>query len=211
MIDPALLEGKDRSQRAAVAVNTMIGAKDTPGFSSSRMAVELAPIVDVSRSYINDAWRVWMKRPDLFAAIESGELTVWKAERIVAGRMKSPQITRLERAKQIGKLAAEGNRSVQISEKLGIGEETVRYIARRFGISLPDSKIGKTRRIDSRRVIENTVSGLEGYAMGLQTIMGAEITIDGDEAGEMARSIKRSLRPLNRLYQKLTEIANGKT
>ena len=175
-------------------------------------ASEAAEIVGVDKSYVYAANRIKKADPDLHEDVKAGKVSVDKATKIITGKDEPAgrNQPREQRAADITRLAAEGNRAAQIAKELGIGVQQVRNIARDCNIELPDAKIGKTREVKTRRVIEQTVSGLEGYALGLQTINGATLEVDSAEATEWAQSLKESIKPINRLIRQLTEIANGK-
>lgn len=57
------------------------------------------------------------------------------------------------RIEQIKRLAAEGNRAEQIADELGISVSRVRDLANKDGVALPEKMIGRSPRIDNRRVI----------------------------------------------------------
>lgn len=117
--------------------------------------------------------------------------------------------SREEREKQIKRLASDGHRAAQIADELGIGIQRVRELARDAGITLPDAAIGKTRRINAHRIVSETVNGLAGYVIGLQTINGGVSSISQDDAAAWVESLKESLPPLQKLKKQLERIANG--
>lgn len=68
-----------------------------------------------------------------------------------------------ERAAQIQALAAQGYDSRGIAKELGIGDSHVREIARRHDVSIhADSITGRTRRLDSNRIVQGTVDNVTG-------------------------------------------------
>lgn len=175
-------------------------------------ATEVAgAIVGVSGSSVHRAAIVKEKNPTLFEKIESGEISVREAHRQVT-EPDAPKATKKSRAirvAEITKLAAEGFRSEQIAEQIGLGNARVRDIALKEGITLPDSGIRNTRRINSYRVIEETVHTLSGCALGLSTIDGTKLDIGEIDAAEWGEQITLALRPINKLRKQLKEIANG--
>lgn len=201
------------------------GKKGTPKVEdlneTGEAAAQAAAITGVSRSYVYDAAYVQNTDPELFERIgepddDGRELSTAKARKIASGTYREPDPTakrqpRKKRAADIKRLANEGYRAAQIAEEIGIGVERVRNIARDCDITLPDAVIGKAHNINARRVIEQTVDALEGYALGLQTINGADIEVTADEAEEWRLSIGESLKPINKLRRQLAEISNGKT
>lgn len=114
--------------------------------------------------------------------------------------------TREQRADMIQKLANEGYSSRQMPVKVGVTEESVRQIARDFGIEIPaDKTVGRTRRIDSDRIVNETVIALEGLVMGVELI---DIdAVDTAQASQWADSLSHSLKVLNRFYQQIRKAA----
>lgn len=173
--------------------------------------LQAAKLVGVGKTVVQQAKAVQSAAPELFEKIESGEVSVDRAHKIITGRVKPPEPLgrnqpREKRAADITRLAAEGNNLDQIAEHMGIGTQQVRKIADAEKIVLPDDKIGKTRRINASRVIAETVSSLEGLTLGLQTI-GMNFHVSAHDAREWAPSISQSLKSLSRLRNKLMEIA----
>jgi hypothetical protein len=118
---------------------------------------------------------------------------------------------RAERIAEITKLASEGYRSSQIADEIGVSAEYVRDIANAEGITLPDKALGRVRHVKVRRVIEETVHGLAGYAIGLSMINGSLDDITTPDATEWAQSLAESLKPINKLRKRLMEYANGQS
>jgi DNA-binding CsgD family transcriptional regulator len=116
---------------------------------------------------------------------------------------RSPEAA-TNRRELIGELAASGMTSRQIGAQLGISDERVRRIARQHGISIQaDAALGRTRRLDSSRIVRETVYALEGLAMGIELADVARL--DPAEAGEWAASMTRSLRVLSRFLREMKE------
>ena len=120
------------------------------------------------------------------------------------GRVKLPAA---KRAEQIADLASRGYRASQIAERLGVGVEHVRKLARDHGIALPDDVIGKTRKHDSNRIIVETVASLEGIALGLDLIEVDQI--DASQADEWATSLSASLATIKKLATTLKKLATN--
>lgn len=94
----------------------------------------------------------------------------------------------------------------QIAARLGCGEDHVRRTAKEHGFEIPaDAVMGRQSRIDSNRVVENTVSAMEGLASGLQLVILEDL--DASQAKEWAASLAESARGLNRLIKQLKELA----
>lgn len=113
------------------------------------------------------------------------------------------------RVEKIAALAAQGFRAQQIATSIGLSEDNVRRYAKEAEITLPDAAIGKTRRIDSRRVIEQTVLSIESAAQTVNTIKVDLSSITKEEAAEMADAVAEALRIYRLFHNKLKEYANG--
>jgi hypothetical protein len=112
-----------------------------------------------------------------------------------------------ERVEKISQMASEGYRAAQIATEMNVAIHYVRKIAREENINLADTQIGKVTRIDAARVIEQTVTGLEGYASGL-AVIGLELAdIPQQQAEEWERAMTEAMKPINRLKKRLKEIA----
>jgi hypothetical protein len=127
-----------------------------------------------------------------------------------SGQVPDPAETSPEAAARrqelIGELAAGGMSSVQIGERLGIGDDRVRQVAREHGIAIrADTVLGRTRRPDSNRIVRETAHALEGLAMGVGLADPARL--DPGEASEWATSMARSIRQLSKFVRQMKETA----
>ena len=104
-------------------------------------------------------------------------------------------------------MAGEGCVAGQIAADLGISEQQVRNIAARGDVKLPESDIGKTRRLQVRRIVEETVNGLEGYAIGLKVVNESGLEFDGQEAAALVESLAESMKAFMKLKRKLAEVS----
>lgn len=112
--------------------------------------------------------------------------------------------TRDQRAELIEELAAQGYSSRQMPVKVGVTEESVRQIARDYGIEIPaDRSIGKTRRLNSTSVVVNTATALEGLVSGVELIDFA--ALDVEEVRQWTASLTESMRTLNRFVKQIKE------
>jgi hypothetical protein len=108
------------------------------------------------------------------------------------------------RVELIRSQSAEGSTSRQIAGLLGIRDDIVRRIAREHQISIrADEVVGRTRRLDSNRIVRETANALEALATGAGLISPAEL--DKTQIPGWASSITASLRELNRLIKTLKE------
>lgn len=134
-----------------------------------------------------------------------GNLSRANVVRKVKG-ISSPQ-TRDSRADLITDLAAKGYASPQMVKHVGVSEETVRQIARDYGIEIPGDKVTLgTRRIDSIKVARETVYSLEGIVSTLSLINTESLReLNPSEATQWVASLDLSLRALNRFNKALKE------
>jgi hypothetical protein len=108
------------------------------------------------------------------------------------------------RRELIGELAASGMSSRQIGERLGIGADRVRQLAREHGIGIrADAVLGRTRRPDSARIVRETVHALEGLAMGVA--LADPAGLDPAQAAGWAASMDRSIRQLSKFVRQMKE------
>jgi hypothetical protein len=112
--------------------------------------------------------------------------------------------TREGRAKRVADLAAQNYSSRQIADLMHIHFDTVRVFAREYGIEVPaDRAIGKTRRHDPNRIVEETVHALDGLRMGLELV---DFTgLDRSKIPHWSSSLRTSLRSLNRFLKELDQ------
>jgi hypothetical protein len=108
------------------------------------------------------------------------------------------------RRELIGAFAASGMSSAQIGERLGIGDDRVRQLAREHGIDIrADTVLGRTRRPDSARIVRETVHALEGLALGLG--LADPAALDAAKAADWAASMTHSIRALSRFARQMKE------
>jgi hypothetical protein len=106
----------------------------------------------------------------------------------------------------IGEFAAGGMSSRQIADRLGIGADRVRQVAREHGIEIrADAVLGRPRRPDPGRIVRQTVHALEGLALGVE--LADPAGLDPAEAADWAASMTRSIRALSRFLRQLKEVA----
>ena len=94
--------------------------------------------------------------------------------------------------------------SRQIGERLGIGDDRVRQVAREHGIGIrADAVLGRARRPDSNRIVRETAHALEGLVMGVE--LADPAGLDPAEAAEWAASMTRSIRLLSKFVRQMKE------
>lgn len=132
-----------------------------------------------------------------------GNLSRANVVRKIKGQ-SGPQ-TRAERAELIGAMASRGMAAAQMVAQVGVSEETVRQIARDFGIDVPADRLTRgTRRIDSIRVARETVMALDGLASTVDLVTDLS-ELNPTEAQQWSASLDQSIRALNRLNKKIKE------
>lgn len=117
--------------------------------------------------------------------------------------------SKAEKTEAIRELAEQGYRAEQIATRVGLTAPTVRVYANAAGIELPDKAIGKVAKINSRRVIEQTVLGLEASAQSLSTIPVSFDEITPEEASDWSEAVADALRIFRRFHKQLQEVSNG--
>lgn len=117
------------------------------------------------------------------------------------GRTAKP---RIERVKEITKLAESGHRAAQIAEKTGLDEKTVRKIAGEAEIPLPDAAIGKVRKLDAKRILTETINGVDAYVSGLSMLDEIELpSLSDSEKQELMQALSRSINGLRKLRSRM--------
>lgn len=118
-----------------------------------------------------------------------------------SGKTREAVAQKVERARQ---LAATGHTSRQIAADLGLGFPRVREMCTQHSIEVPaDSIVGKSRRIDAERVVEQTVSTLAALVQGLDLIEGQIGPLNAEKRQEWLQSLAPALTAINRLKKEL--------
>jgi hypothetical protein len=116
---------------------------------------------------------------------------------------RSPEAA-ARRRELISEFAASGMSSQQIGDRLGIGDDRVRQVAREHGIDIrADAVLGRTRRPDSTRIVREAVHALEGLAMSVA--LADPAGLDPDQAAAWAASMTRSIRALSKFTRQIKE------
>lgn len=209
---PALQEEAKRRRLANLKRGLCIPVPPPVGERRKRQeSVEAAAqIVGASATNIQYAKAVKERDPQVFEQLKRGELPVNRAYERVQHLPPSTGVVRLPREQRIAairRLAAEGHRVAQIAHAIGLSQRRTASIAHAAGIALVDAVIGKSPHLKTRRVIEETVTTLEGLALGLREIEGLSLEIAPHDAHEWAQSIESSLRLLSRLKKHLKRMA----
>lgn len=120
--------------------------------------------------------------------------------------VKNDGLTPVEKLVKIRELAPTGRTSGQIAKEIGASEDYVRRVAAQNGIEITADKVmrGSRRGIDSNRIVEETVIGLEGMVTGLRLINFDDL--DLGQISHWSASLTESLRALNRLARQIKEM-----
>lgn len=221
-------EAKKRQKASRATPGHKVGIqRGTPCDDSEkgRAAKKAAERVGVSSATIERVEYVAKRDPELLKQIEAGEITATKAVEIIKSRDTNKsgkgritkeyvrngkvQKPRHIRAEEISELAQQGYSKDQIAKALDVGTATVKSIANEYEIELADKQIGKTQRIQSKRVIEETVTGLENHAFSIESLSPDLSKISASDAAGWAESIVMSVKTFNKLKRNLLEVANG--
>ena len=220
-------EARERQAHGQTAPGATLKEKLPEAFADSGQARDhAAKLVGTNPRYVSDAKSLAKNEPALFEQVKKGEVTIPEARRVAreSRQQKEPQeasetesttspvsvkkLPRDVRVEQIERLAKQGYRADQIAHSLAIGIHHVKNIARAAGIPLPDEHL-RTIRVNPIRVIEQTVHGLSGYALGLKTLDLDAAEIDPVTARGWTEELAEYVKPINKLRQRLLEIANG--
>lgn len=202
-----LFEEQARARQLTGKAAPDLGTERAQGHG--RAATEAAAAVGTSPASVKRAKALKDHAPDLLDQVKQGDMTVTAAERLLAARKKHPvdpprkPVT--ERVDEIRDLAATGHTSAQIGARLNAGPEHIRNIAREHDIKLPDAVIGRVRKLDPVRISRETVSALEGLAMGVSLLDPEDFqSLTVADREEWATSLKTSMRSLNRFMKEMT-------
>jgi hypothetical protein len=206
------LERRDACLKRGTALPVLppVAERDDGPRRKHRTIEAAARIVGAGATNIQYAKTVRERAPHLFEQIKTGALTVKRAYRQTLNHpepdpsafARQPKAIRIE---AIRSMAREGYRMAQIAARLKIGQERVSLLAKEGGIVLPDASLGHVYTIKAHRVVEETVSTLEGLALGLSTVSGARFECSRLEANEWLQSMEHSLRMIAALRKYLRE------
>lgn len=118
---------------------------------------------------------------------------------------KEPAAVRVE---QIVSLSRDGNNVAQIAKELGLGEERVRELARQHDIPMADSATRYSRRIDNRRVVEQTVLSIDSCAQSINVVPVDFTGLESRDLQDWLSVVSDSLAILRKFHARLKEAAN---
>lgn len=143
---------------------------------------------------ITPAYQAWKGRQDI-DAVRARAARPQPAPKVGVDKSRAAVAARVEQARD---LAAGGHTSQQIATALGITYEAVRVMCRRYDIDVhADKVLGRTRRLDANRVVEQTVRAAEPSADLLAAIDYGDL--DPALLGEWISSLSESLKALRSL------------
>lgn len=106
------------------------------------------------------------------------------------------------RLDEIRDLAAQALASHQIATRLGVGVNQIRSVAKANGIEVPaDAVVGRTRLFDSNRIVQGTVTAVDGIDGLLDHIDFS--TLDGEHLHGWVVSLSDAIRSLTTLRNNL--------
>ena len=202
-----LLEADAETRRALNLRPESPDALNSTHREQGRSAEKVAKITGTGVTIIAEAKFVKKTDPDLAARVTEGTISVHGAFKRLkaapAAKSKPPRMSKAERIDLIRALANEGNTSQQIAIHAGCQATHVRLLAKKAGIILPDSALGKRPNINPQRVISETVNGIAGYMIGLESIDGLAVEYSHEEARELAKTLAGAIRTLTKLRKQL--------
>lgn len=112
--------------------------------------------------------------------------------------------TRKQRADLIAELAADGLTSKGMASQVGVSDQSVRTIARDYGIDIPADRVTARRRaLDSTRILSGVTESLSVAAESLRLVDPA--ALDRDQAKEMVDSLAASLTAIRKALEPIKE------
>lgn len=111
---------------------------------------------------------------------------------------------------RVAELACHGWASAQIAREVGMSEQGLRRGAERYGIEFPaDKHVGRTRRLDMRRIVEQTVIELESAARTTNALISVDALraagLDRDEVQTWVDSLTDSIKALTKARNTIKE------
>jgi hypothetical protein len=118
--------------------------------------------------------------------------------------------SRADRVKEITSRAQQGMNAAQIAADIGIGEQNIRQIANEEGIQLPDFTIGKVRRLDAKRILTETISGVDAYMSSLSMLDDVDLPrLSAAEISDLTQALSRSINGLRKLRTRMEKAYAG--
>jgi len=112
------------------------------------------------------------------------------------------------RKKELEGLLNTGRNPEQIAEAMGLTLGGLKNVAKKHGLALPNEVV-RGRRIDYRRIIEHTITGLEASAAALSTVPVSLDEFTAAETREWAKSVTESIQAFTAFSNQLRSHANA--
>ena len=120
-------------------------------------------------------------------------------------------LTKDQKVEKIREMAATGAIAEQIAAEIEISEKRTRLLARKAGIQLADTVIGKHRRLDVNRMIEQTVISAESWTIGSELINARLDEVDISRIDGWISRLRSATSAVNGLIKKLERtVSNAK-
>ena len=114
---------------------------------------------------------------------------------------------RKARADKIAELAKDGLSSRQMAKQLGIRDDTVRQLAREYGVEIPaDRSTVRTKAIDPNKIVRETIDTLSALPTGIEYIDWDEL--DLTQVKEWSEALDATFKALSRFRRRIKELAN---
>lgn len=141
---------------------------------------------------------------DVRAATGIGRDAAQQIRRAVGAGVDKSKLAVQQRRDRIREMAAEGHSTRQMAVTLGVGEETCRAFVKAEGIDVPaDRAIGKSKRHDANRIIDQMVSDAENLCADTDLIDFTQI--DRAQLPAWIESLQKSRRALSAFIRRLEE------
>jgi hypothetical protein len=168
----------------------------------------LAKMADTSHTTIHRA-RVIEKEAseEVKKNLMEGRTTISREYKQIQSHKKDKRsratMSKAKRVEMIRDLSGRGFKADQIAEKIGIGIERTRFLARKSGITLIDAVIGKVHKLEVNRIVSKTVMGAQSLTTGLELIDSRLGGLDTSRIDEWIQILSASIAALNRLISQL--------
>jgi ParB-like chromosome segregation protein Spo0J len=215
-----MLEAEAETRRLAnLKQNDASPKASTDAFGKS--SAQAAEAVGVGQASVERLKRVRKVSEETFEQVRNGEKSIREAEREVVPRFKSEAMNKLEKAKaknppdnsraavaarvaKAKEMAAQGYTSRQIAPAIGVEFKNFAEFKQRHGVVVPADKVtGNTLRLDSNRIVTESVSTLEGLVMGIGLADVSEL--DPEQIDGWVDSFTDSIKALTKFRNQMKE------
>ena len=121
----------------------------------------------------------------------------------LAARSKTPEAV-AERYDTIRQMAADRHRSYDIAAKVGMSDETVRALLRKWGIETVEDRIGKNgRRLDANKIMESVVANAGPTDQTVGVLFASWGELDETKFPEWEGSLNETIKLLTKIRNRL--------